>query len=100
MKEHPVLGSILLQGYRDALGILPAVVAFEHHLRYDLKGYPKVAYIRPPHVASQMVSLCDVYDALAQKGSYKEDFPPEKIYQTMFLERGKLFDAALFDRFF
>jgi len=100
IRDHPVLGSMILQDYRDAMGILPAVVAFEHHLRYDLKGYPKVAYPRPPHAASLIVSLCDVYDALAQKRSYKADFPPEKIFQTMFSEKGRLFDPVLLDRFF
>jgi len=100
IRDHPVLGSMILQDYRDAMGILPAVVAFEHHLRYDLKGYPKVAYPRQPHTASLIVSLCDVYDALAQKRAYKADFPPEKIFQTMFLEKGRLFDPALLDRFF
>jgi HD-GYP domain-containing protein (c-di-GMP phosphodiesterase class II) len=100
MKDHPYLGSLILQEYGDALGILPAVVAFEHHLRYDLKGYPKVPYPRPPHVASHIVSLCDVYDALAQKRSYKTDFPPDKIHEVMLKERGALFEPALFDRFF
>lgn len=100
MKDHPYLGSLILQEYGDALGILPAVVAFEHHLRFDLKGYPKVPYPRPPHVASHIVSLCDVYDALAQKRSYKTDFPPDKIHEVMLKERGALFEPALFDRFF
>lgn len=100
IKDHPLLGSMILQGYQDALGILPAVVAFEHHLRFDRKGYPKVPYPRPPHAASLIVSLCDVYDALAQKRSYKTDYPPDKIYEIMILEKGKLFDPALLDRFF
>ena len=100
IKDHPFLGSMILQGYQDALGILPAVVAFEHHLRFDRKGYPKVPYPRPPHVASLIVSLCDVYDALAQKRSYKTDYPPNKIYEIMNLEKGKLFDPVLLDRFF
>ena len=100
IKDHPLLGSMILQGYQDALGILPAVVAFEHHLRFDRKGYPKVPYPRPPHAASLIVSLCDVYDALAQKRSYKTDYPPNKIYEIMILEKGKLFDPALLDRFF
>jgi len=100
IKDHPFLGSMILQGYQDALGILPPVVAFEHHLRFDRKGYPKVPYPRPPHAASLIVSLCDVYDALAQKRSYKADYPPNKIYEIMILEKGKLFDPALLDRFF
>ena len=93
-------GFVILQGYQEALGILPAVVAFEHHLRFDGKGYPKVPYPRPPHAASLIVSLCDVYDALTQKRSYKTDYPPDKVYEIMSLEKGKLFDPALLERFF
>jgi len=51
-------------------------------------------------VASLIVSMCDVYDALAQKRTYKKDYPPDKIYELMVQERGKLFDPQLLDRFF
>ena len=100
MKDHTLLGTRILYKYKDALGILPIVVSFEHHLRYDLMGYPKVAFPQKPHVASLIVSMCDVYDALAQKRTYKKDFPPDKIYELMIKEKGKLFDPQLLDRFF
>ena len=100
MKNHTVLGAKILTQYVDSLGILPLVVAFEHHLRFDLTGYPKVSFSQKPHTASFITSLCDVYDALAQKRSYKQDFPPNMIYETMMKEKGKLFDPTLLDRFF
>jgi HD-GYP domain-containing protein (c-di-GMP phosphodiesterase class II) len=100
IRDHPVLAARLLDGYKETLGILPIIVAFEHHMRYDLTGYPKPSYPRKPHLASLMVSLCDVYDALALKRSYKKDYPPDKIYEVMKLERGKIFDPFLFDKFF
>ena len=100
ISTHPLLGAKILDGYKEALGVLPIVVAFEHHLRYDLAGYPKSPFARRPHPASLMVSICDVYDALALKRSYKKDYPPEKIYELMVLEKGKLFDPELLDKFF
>jgi HD-GYP domain-containing protein (c-di-GMP phosphodiesterase class II) len=100
MRSHPLLGAKILEGYKDSLGILPMVVAYEHHLRYDLSGYPKLAFPRRPHPASLMISICDVYDALALKRSYKKDYPPEKIYELMMLEKGKTFDPQLVDKFF
>jgi HD-GYP domain-containing protein (c-di-GMP phosphodiesterase class II) len=100
MRDHPLLGARILDSYKDTLGILPLVVAFEHHLRYDLTGYPRVAYPRRPHIASLMISICDVYDALALKRSYKTDYPPDKIYELMMLEKGKMFDPQLLDKFF
>jgi HD-GYP domain-containing protein (c-di-GMP phosphodiesterase class II) len=100
IRDHPVLGAKILEGYVDSLGVLPLVVAFEHHLRYDLAGYPKTAFPQRPHQASLMVSICDVYDALALKRSYKKDYPPAKIYEVMSLEKGKIFDPSLLDKFF
>jgi len=100
MKHHTILGTEILFKYVDSMGILPVVVATEHHLRYDLKGYPKLSFPRRPHPASLIVSMCDVYDALAQRRAYKRDFPPLKIYNIMVNEKGGLFDPQLLDRFF
>jgi HD-GYP domain-containing protein (c-di-GMP phosphodiesterase class II) len=100
IQDHPILGAKILYDYQETLGPLSVVVAFEHHLRYDGEGYPKVRFPRKPHVASQIVALCDVYDALALRRSYKDDFPPDKIYDVVIAERGKAFDPRLTDRFF
>jgi putative nucleotidyltransferase with HDIG domain len=100
IKDHTVLGSRILCEYRDSLGHLPAVVAFEHHMRYDLSGYPKVAYEKKPYIASFIVSICDVYDALAQRRTYKKDSPPNEIYKTMTRDKGTLFHPQILDRFF
>lgn len=100
MKHHSVIGAEILFKYLDALGTLPVVVAFEHHLRYDLKGYPRLAFPQKPHTASLLVSICDVYDALSQIRSYKKSYPPIQIYDVMQKERGKAFEPELLDRFF
>ncbi|OGD18955.1 MAG: hypothetical protein A2W03_13985, partial [Candidatus Aminicenantes bacterium RBG_16_63_16] len=100
VRDHPILGARILDSYKESLGTLPIVAAFEHHRRYDLSGYPKVLYSRKPHLAALIISICDVYDALALKRSYKNDYPPEKIYEVMIMERGKMFDPELVDKFF
>lgn len=100
VKSHTVLGAEILLNYVETLGILPVVVAFEHHLKYNLQGYPKVPFLQPLHMASLIVTICDVYDALTQRRSYKRDYPPEMIYEIMLRERGALFDPDLFDKFF
>jgi len=100
VKSHTVLGAEILLNYVETLGILPVVVAFEHHLKYNLQGYPKVPFVRPLHMASLIVTICDVYDALTQRRSYKRDYPPETIYEIMMRERGGSFDPDLFDKFF
>jgi HD-GYP domain-containing protein (c-di-GMP phosphodiesterase class II) len=100
IQDHTVLGTKILTRYIDMLGILPVVVSFEHHMRYDLKGYPKVDFPHTPHMASFIVSLCDVYDALTQRRTYKKDYPPLEIYNLMMKEKGKLFEPKLLAKFF
>lgn len=100
IKSHTVLGAEILLKHVDKLTILPVVVAFEHHLNYDLGGYPKVYFVRNLHIASLIVSICDVYDALMQRRSYKNDYPPEMIYNIMMGGKGTKFSAQLLSKFF
>lgn len=100
VKSHTVLGAELLLKYVDSLGILPVVVCFEHHLKYDLSGYPKLSFSQKPHIASLIVSVCDVYDALSQRRGYKADYTPDLIYNIMMKQRGSLFEPGLLDKFF
>ena len=100
MKSHTELGSDILLRHTRQLGVLPAIVAFEHHLRYDLRGYPKLYFAARPHIASLIVSLCDVYDALNARRSYKKSYPPEFIYSLMLKEKGKMFEPELLEKLF
>ncbi|MFA5310872.1 MAG: HD domain-containing protein [Candidatus Omnitrophota bacterium] len=100
IESHTVLGSALLLQYADTLGIMPVVVSFEHHLKYDLSGYPKLSFPRKPNIVSQIVSICDVYDALSSRRSYKSDYPPDAIYNLMMRGKGTTYNPFLIDRFF
>jgi putative nucleotidyltransferase with HDIG domain len=100
IRSHALLGAELLLGYVDSLGVLPAVVAFEHHLKYDLSGYPKLPGLKRPHPASLIVTICDVYDALFQKRSYKADYAPDMIYNIMLKEKGTSFEPEFLEKFF
>lgn len=100
MESHTLLGSALILQYVDTIGIMPAVVSFEHHLKYDLSGYPKLVFPKGPHIVSQIVSICDAYDALSERRSYKEDYPPDAIYNLMMRGRGTTYNPFLLDKFF
>lgn len=100
IKSHVIIGTELLLKYVDTLGCLPAVICLEHHLRYDLSGYPKLFFKQKPHIASLIVSICDVYDALTQRRGYKSDYPPKMIYELMMREKGTTFQPRLIEKFF
>jgi len=100
IRNHVILGAEILINYVDGIGPLPLVVCFEHHLKHDLSGYPKIKFYKAPHIVSEIVSICDVYDALSSRRSYKSDYSPTMIYNIMQKDRGKAFNPALLDRFF
>jgi putative nucleotidyltransferase with HDIG domain len=100
MESHTVLGAKLLMQYVDTIGIMPVVICYEHHLRYDLSGYPRMPLKTKQHMASSIVSICDVYDALSQRRSYKTDYPPDMIHSLMMRGSGTTFDPELLSAFF
>jgi len=100
MESHTVLGAKLLMQYVDSIGIMPVVICFEHHLKYDLSGYPRVPFKAKQHIVSSIVSICDVYDALAQRRSYKTDYPPDMIHSLMMRGSGSTFNPQLLSAFF
>lgn len=100
IKNHTILGTKILLKYVDRLGFLPVLVCFEHHLKYSLKGYPNASFYTKLHPASMIVSICDVYDALFQRRTYKRDYPPNMIYDLMMREKNDAFEPNLLDKFF
>ena len=63
VRGHPLEGARLLLRQGEALEGA-AVVCYEHHLRVDGGGYPRLSYPREPHVQSRVVAVCDAFDAL------------------------------------
>jgi HD-GYP domain-containing protein (c-di-GMP phosphodiesterase class II) len=100
IKGHTVFGAEILLKQVDELGILPVLAAFEHHIKTDFRTYPQVPYPRPPHLASCIILICDIYDALFQRRSYKAGYPPNVVYDIMMKERKKYFQPELVDEFF
>jgi len=100
VKSHTQLGAEMMLKYVDSLGILPVVVSFEHHLKYDSSGYPRLPLLRKQHIASSIVAICDVYDALSQRRGYKQDYSPDVVYNIMNKDKGNSFDPDLLDKFF
>jgi putative nucleotidyltransferase with HDIG domain len=98
MKSHPAAGAKLLRKI-DCGTELPMIVAFEHHIKFNGTGYPKVHTREPLHVASYMTQIADVYDAVRTNRSYQSAFEVERALSIMEKGRGTEFEPRLFDRF-
>ena len=70
--------------------------AFEHHLRYDLTGYPRLTRKKKISLFGRIVTVADFYDALVRPRVYNR-FPyvSEKILGIMLQRSGKDFDPAV-----
>ncbi|HEX9162007.1 MAG TPA: HD domain-containing phosphohydrolase [Thermoanaerobaculia bacterium] len=72
MQSHSEQGCWYLGEIEGALP-LTAVVAYEHHLRYDMKpAYPMLKIPRLPNLASRMTSIADAYDAMSTVRPYQQ----------------------------
>ena len=77
IQQHPVDGARIIFASERPLE-LAAVVAYEHHIMINGQGYPQLQYCRTCHSASQLVHVCDVYDALRTKRPYRDAWESER----------------------
>lgn len=98
MKKHVIYG-------RDIIGNAPGEVMemarriiLHHHERWDGTGYLGVSGedIDP---FARYVSVCDVFDALLSRRSYKAPWPAQKVYEEITSQSGRQFDPAAVEAF-
>ena len=70
-------------------------MAYEHHIMLDGGGYPALHYRRECTLASRLVHVCDVYDALSTKRPYRDAWPSEKTLAYLEERAGTEFDPDL-----
>ncbi len=69
---------------------------FEHHLKYDLSGYPKTPRNRPLTLLGRIVAIADVYDAITSQRIYRSRFlSPDQALGLMLKGSGTDFDPIL-----
>ncbi|MBW6511284.1 MAG: HD domain-containing protein [Desulfuromonadaceae bacterium] len=82
MKAHPSRGAQYLMN-QEGIPKIAVFSAFEHHMRYDLGGYPEVPKHWRLNVCSQMTMISDTFDALRTRRAYKEPWDFAKISGRM-----------------
>lgn len=98
VKQHPKLGFDALResGLKDP-GILYGVL--HHHERYDGKGYPSGLKGKDINYIAKIISVCDVYTAIAANRSYRSRFSPNEAYEYILGGAGTIFDPVIITKF-
>lgn len=100
MKTHATKGHTLFINSKRELLKAAAIVAHEHHEKYDGSGYPRGLKGEDIHIYGRITAIADVFDALGSERVYKQAWEDDKIFQLFKEERGKQFDPRLIDLFF
>ncbi|MBN1697740.1 MAG: HD domain-containing protein [Spirochaetales bacterium] len=69
LRHHTIAGYTLLSYYQQDIHHITAHVALDHHERRDGSGYPRG--IPDIGLVTEIVAVCDVYDALISKRPYR-----------------------------
>ncbi len=99
MKTHAELGYNMLKYSEKPILKAAAIVAGEHHEKWDGSGYPNATKGEDIHIYGRITALADVFDALGSERVYKKAWELEKILQLFRDESGKHFDPNLVELF-
>jgi response regulator RpfG family c-di-GMP phosphodiesterase len=79
MKQHPTVGMSILEGSSRPILKAAAVIAHQHHEKFDGTGYPQGLKGYDIHRYARIVAVADVFDALSHKRCYKDAWPVEQV---------------------
>ena len=100
MDTHVIIGYEMLKHSSRPLLKCAATIAYEHHEKYNGKGYPQALKGEKIHIYGRITALADVFDALGSERCYKKAWSDERIFTLFKKERGEHFDPKLVDIFF
>ena len=99
MKTHSEIGYRMLKHSTKSILKAAAILAYQHHERWDGKGYPQGLKADDIHIYGRITAIADVFDALGSERVYKKAWPIKKILKFFEEEKGKQFDPDLIDLF-
>ena len=98
VQAHPWLGALTLFGLRgyDEIPYRSILVAYEHHMKKDLTGYPRSLRPRALGIFSRIVSVADGFDAATTRRSYQTvPIEPDQVLREMWENPRRGYDQIL-----
>ena len=100
IKTHASIGYRILKSSKRPILKAAAIMAYEHHEKYDGTGYPRGLKDNEIHIYGRILAVADVFDALSQHRCYKEGWTLDEAIEYMKKHKGSHFDPELIDMFF
>ncbi len=97
IKNHPSLGAEIVS--HIAFLADKAKLIKHHHERFDGKGYPDGLKEQEIPIGSRIIAVCDSFDAMTSKRSYRENIPVHKALAELNKCSGTQFDAEIANTF-
>jgi response regulator RpfG family c-di-GMP phosphodiesterase len=99
MKTHTDKGHTILKDSRREIVNVGAMIAKEHHEKWDGTGYPRGLKGDEINIFGRIVALADVYDALRHKRCYKAPWTLQDVVDEVNNQKGTHFDPKLVEVF-
>lgn len=97
MKKHVDIGYSILRSSQRAILQAAAIIALQHHERWDGTGYPGQLKEDEIHIYGRIIALADVYDALNSNRSYRQSLTLAETLEYIKTQKGRQFDPHLVD---
>ena len=94
MKQHPAVGLSILDGSQRPILKAAAVIAHQHHEKFDGSGYPQGLAGHDIHLYARIVAVADVFDALMHKRCYKDAWPVAQVVEHLREVSGRHLDPV------
>lgn len=92
MKTHVTIGHEILYGSQSKYMQIGAIIALNHHERFDGKGYPSQLKGEDIPLIARVVAVADVFDALLSERPYKHAWPECEALSYIQQQSGIQFD--------
>jgi two-component system response regulator RpfG len=100
MQQHTTIGHSILSNSQSRYIQTGSIIALNHHERFDGTGYPNAISGKDIPLVARIVSVADVYDALASSRPYKEAWSTDDAKDYLETNSGSQFDPLCVEAFF
>lgn len=95
VKNHTLKGWNILKD-KETLE-MAASIALTHHEKWNGSGYPQGLQGKNIPLCGRITAICDVYDTLRSKRTYKKNWNHQESLNFLISERGRAFDPELIE---